>query len=269
MMIGQHPRLFGFPELKLFAYATVGGLDIRLPDTAASAHRAPGLLRAIAELFAHEQSAKSLDAARRWLAERGEWRGEQVFDLLMERIWPRVAVEKSPEHALSDAVLERITCAYPRARYIHLTRHPVTTQASMRRHTRLTDDDAMTFCFYSWYEINFRLLEFGATVSDHYLRVRAEDVLNEPQHHLRRIACWLGLPADAGSVEAMQHPERSPFASLGADGTPATGGNDPQFLRNPTPHRVHCPRAVERPIDWNGPDSLWSAVIELASTMGY
>ena len=266
-MIGQHPLLYGFPELKLFACPTIGEVEASLPGTSALIDRSPGLVRAVAELVFGNQSLDMLARAYGWLWERSGWHGEHVFDLLMRHISPRIAVEKSPEHALSDSALQRISAAYPRCRYIHVTRHPVTAQASMRRYMRASDEYSMTFCFYSWYETNFRLVELGKnTPSDRYLRVRAEDVLNDPRPHLGRIARWLGVPADECSIDAMQHPERSPFAYL----VPGWGGgNDPEFLRDPTPRQVDCPATVEQPADWSGPVALWSAVAELGGILGY
>jgi hypothetical protein len=269
-MIGQHPRLYGFPELKLFAATTIGETEDGLPGGPALIERSPGLARAVAELVFGEQSVTNLALARRWLEERRGLRGETLFDLLMDRVSPRIAVEKSPEHALSDAALRRIACAYPRARYLHLTRHPVTAQASMRRYIGASDADAMTFCFYSWYEINFRLVALGNRMPpERYLQVRAEDVLNDPRRHLESIAAWLGLPTDECSIEAMQHPERSPFARLIPDVVGGGGGGDAEFLHDARPHQVDCPRTLEQPPDWCGAASLWSAVVDLADQLGY
>jgi hypothetical protein len=272
-MLGQHPMLFGFPELKLFACPTIGDLEAslsvasRTPDFG---HRSPGLVRALAELVYGDQSLRSLARAQQWLGQRADLSGEDVFDMLMQCVWPRVAVEKSPEHVISRPVLERLAESYPRARYLHLTRHPVTAAASMRRHMQLTDEHAVAFCFYSWYETNFRLVEFGAKLpSDRYLRVRAEDVLNHPLQHLHRIAAWLELPAHDAAIQAMLHPERSPFACFAPSASGVRGGNDREFLRDPIPHGVQCPAIVDQPEDWNGPASLWSAVLELADRFGY
>ena len=71
--------------------------------------------------------------------------GEEVADIRrvaaqlveLERLGqdgPRVVVEKSPENVATDAALKRLASAYPRARYLHLTRHPITTQRSMVEH---------------------------------------------------------------------------------------------------------------------------------------
>jgi Sulfotransferase family len=140
-MIGQHPDLFWFPELKLFAYATIGELDASLPREMRKlgfAHRSPGLVRTVAELEFGGQSDDALAASCAWLHSRSDWTGAQVLDLLMDRASPRVAVEKSPENVVTDGPLTRLVYAYPRARYLHLTRHPVATIESMNAHLRRT-----------------------------------------------------------------------------------------------------------------------------------
>jgi hypothetical protein len=55
-MIGQHPLLYGFPELKLFACPTIGEVEASLPGTSALIDRSPGLVRAVAELLFGNQS---------------------------------------------------------------------------------------------------------------------------------------------------------------------------------------------------------------------
>jgi hypothetical protein len=140
----------------------------------------------------------------------------------------------------------------------------------MQRHMRLTDPPALMFCLFSWYDVNFRVDELGSRLSSQcYLRVRAEDVLNDSRPHLWRIATWLGLPADDPAINAMQHPERSPFASFGPPDSGVAGGNDRAFLRDPVPRRVECPRQVEMPNGWSGPQHVWTAVVELARRLGY
>lgn len=275
-MLGAHPQLYGLPELKLFAYPTMGELLRSLPDhqrTADVGHRSPGLVRAVAQLHAGDQSLAALEWAHCWLQDRLGWTGAEVLDSLTAQIHPRSAVEKSPEHSADRAALDRLIDAYPRARYVHLTRHPVTCAASMRLHmlrASQSDDDLATFCLYAWYEVNFHLVELGRSMpSQRYLRVRAEDILNDPWTHLPPVAEHLGLRTDTDAVEAMLHPEVSPFARFGPAGSGVTGGNDRAFLRDPRPRRAFLPAKLDPPVDWATPDALWSAVVELGNDLRY
>jgi hypothetical protein len=276
-MIGQHPELAGLPELKLFCHSTIGELEASLPSfwlERGITHRSPGLVRALAELMFGDQSLESLTRARTWLQDRSHWSGADVFDALMVRLSPRIPIEKSPDNVLSDEGLERMAAAYPRARYLHLTRHPVTTQRSMQLHRERTiqgtlDGEPMAGIA-SWYEIHRRILNFAADLPpERYLRIRAEDVLNDSAAQLRAIAKWLGLRSDPGAIEAMQHPEASPYASFGTADNGIVTGNDPTFLRDPKPHPVEIPARLEPPECWSAEPIVWEMVVGLANRLGY
>jgi hypothetical protein len=277
-MIGQHPDLAGLPELKLFACRTIGEMDASLPRywiERGITHRSPGLVRALAQFEFGGQTAEDLASAQAWLKARSHWSGAQVLDILLARLAPRVAVEKSPENAVGAAALRRLKSAYPKARYLHLTRHPVTTQSSMVQHRNRTvpshplEGEPMTGIA-AWLDVHARILRFTASLpKDRILRVRAEDVLNSPGPHLRAIAEWLGVRADHHAIEPMRHPEASPFARPGPAGSGILGGHDPNFLRDPIPRRVELPPTIEQPSGWQGEASLWRMAVELARHLGY
>jgi hypothetical protein len=277
-MIGQHPVLAGLPELKLFCYPTIGELEASLSrfwlDRGVT-HRSPGVVRAIAQLEFGDQTLASLESARQWLQDRSHWSGADVLDVLMERLSPRDAVEKSPENVESDAALMRLASAYPGARYLHLTRHPVTTQRSVKEHlNRVVPGYSMPgepmSGTASWVETHCRIMRFTAILPKHrYLRVRAEDVLNDTRAQLQSIAAWLGIEPDERAIEAMAHPEASPFAGLGPAGSGMTGGNDPSFLRDPIPRPVEVVRTLEPPPGWVGNASLWRMTLDVAKRLGY
>ena len=276
-MIGQHPDLVGLPELKLFCCQTIRKLEASLPRywmERGVTHRSPGLVRALAEFEFGGQTSESLSAARAWLRARLDWLGADVLDVLLMRLNPRIAVEKSPDNLLTDAAMTRMATAYPRARYLHLTRHPVTTQRSMQEHRNRTvshpQDDEPMFGIGSWYEIHRRILHFAASLpADRYLRVRAEDVLNDTKSQLHAIIAWLGIRADGDAIEAMQHAEASPFARPGPAASGVAGGNDPSFLHDPIPHRVEIPCKLEPPPGWVADPSIWKMVVDLANRLGY
>jgi Sulfotransferase family len=277
-MLGQHPDLVGLPELKLFSYRTIGELEASLPRfwrERGVTHRSPGLVRALAEFEFGDQSFDSLDRARVWPRERLHWSGADVLNVMLERLSPRVCVEKSPENVETDAALERLASAYPNARYLHLTRHPVTTQRSIQEHLNRTvpeipQDDQPMSGIAAWFATHRRILRFAVTLpNDRYMRIKAEDVLNDLRPQLRAIATWLGLRTDADAIESMTHPELSPFAGFGPAGSGIIGGNDPTFLRDPKPRRVVVPSTLEEPPGWTEPAAVWQMVVELANRLGY
>lgn len=277
-MIGQHPDLAGLPELKLFAYPTIGEMEASLPRfwiERGVTHRSPGLIRALAECMFGNQQLEALALARSWLRERSLWAGADVLDALMERLRPSGCVEKSPENVETDAALARLAAAYPRARYLHLTRHPMTTQHSIQEHlNRILPGHGQhgqpVSGVAAWFETHRRILRFAANLSSHrYMRVRAEDVLNDTPKRLAAIAAWLELRTDADAIEAMTHPEASPFAGFGPAGSGVIGGNDPAFLGDPIARRVPRPGPVEQPTGWSEEPSSWRMVVDLADHLGY
>lgn len=138
-MIGQHPSLVGLPELKLFAFGTVGELGDSLPSywrERGFIHRSPGLVRALAQTMFGDQGLDSVKSALAWLKARPHWTGAHVFDALLAQLAPRTAVEKSPENVATSAALHRLASAYPKAHYLHLTRHPVANTSFNGRASR-------------------------------------------------------------------------------------------------------------------------------------
>ena len=277
-MLGQHPDLAALPELKLFSYATLGELEASLPSfwiERGVTHRSPGLVRAVAELLFGGQTSELVECARAWLQDRAHWLGTNVLDMLMECLQPRICVEKSPENVETNDALERVAMAYPRGRYLHLTRHPVTTQRSIRAHLNRIlpgygDRGQPVAGIAAWYETHRRILQFAAKLpGDRYMRVRAEDVLNDMGRQLESIAAWLGLHTDARAIENMRNTEASPFARPGPASTGIIGGNDPAFLNNPIPHPVQIPNTVDLPSGWSEEPSAWEMVVDLARELGY
>ncbi|HTW98852.1 MAG TPA: sulfotransferase [Acidimicrobiales bacterium] len=275
-MIGMHPQVYGFPELALFRAEHVGGLLVNPPGFRGlgAPQRMSGLVRAIAQLHEGCQDAASTARARAWLAERRSWEVSWVLDHLLELVDPLVGLEKSPEDSNRRDYLARIERCYPRARYLHLTRHPLTTVDSMHRawaSARLWDvpDELLhTQLLGFWLFHHDRVRRFTASLPrDRSLRVRSEDVLNDPRPTLRRICAWLGLRLDGEAIEAMLHPDRSPFARIGPRG--ALGGNDPGFLADPVPRATHLPERFDPPGEWMLDPWMQVAVVELAAELGY
>jgi hypothetical protein len=63
------------------------------------------------------------------------------------------------------------------------------------------------------------------------VRLRVEDLLAAPDLYLKQIAELLKVSTHSQSIDAMKHPERSPFACYGPAN--ASSGIDHDFLENP------------------------------------
>jgi hypothetical protein len=270
-MLGCHPELYGFPELTLFEQATVSERLAAPPHPSPYPRSAPwnpveGLERALAELHDGRQDDETVAAARAWLEARGDWPGAAVFDYLLGLVSPRVGVENSPGTSRRSESLERIASSFPRTRFIHLARHPVTAQRSLRAVYHLFGREM--YCARAWCEYHTRIAAFCAGLpAGHVLTVRGEDVLNDSAHELARIAEWLGVRTDADAIDAMLHPERSPYARVGPQA--AAGGGDGIFLRDPVPHEVDVPGSLASPDDWNIPAEMQAEIVALATALGY
>ncbi len=275
-MIGMHPQLCGFPELGLFRRPTVGELLSDPPGWrgAPASKRIAGLLRALAQHHDGEQTAATIAAALAWLDGRRDWSGAAIYDHLLDCCTPRVGVEKSPEHVGTDAPLARIDAAYPCARYIHLVRHPASTVRSMHRHWQargrwtVPPELFHQFCLGVWYFQHERIARFlSATAQERTLVVRSEDLLREPDPQLRRICAWLRIDDRPAAIDAMRHPERSPYARLGP--AEALGGGDSGFLSDPVLRAAELPGPLDLPAGWRVDPWQLVAALELAGRFGY
>jgi hypothetical protein len=275
-MLGGHPRVYGFPELRLFIGDTVESV-LRLPDEGPvrwTLFARSGLIRAVAQVLFGSQSPRAVGAALAWLEGRAAWAPRQVLDVLLDRVSPLVGLEKSPETTSRAANLRRCLDAYPEARFVHLTRHPVATMASMIGHWQMgpaagrTVRETALAAARGWFGAHRRICELRDQLPrERFLRVRAEDALADPLAACERFASWLGLPFDPAAAGSMLHPECSPYACVGPPGAP--GGGDPRFLRDP---RLRLGRPSEPPCipeEWGIGRVEREAIARLAAHLGY
>lgn len=277
-MIGQHPQTFGLPELNLFNVSKLKDLWKRVSDTFGERN---GFLRAVAEIYAGEQTSDCIIMAMHWAAAREDQGVGDVYKELVNRLDPLIPVEKSPAYTFSVQRLFRIYETFPDARFIHLVRHPIAQCNSVMKLNdglfalivnalEFEDDRAFIEPQYAWYNLNINILNFLDIVPEgQQLRLRGEDFMEHPEQHLKAICCWLGIRDDDGAIEEMMHPERSPFACFGP--ITALFGNDPNFLRRPSfrPHRPKLP-PLDEPVPWRDDGKgMCLEVTTLAREFGY
>lgn len=237
-VIGEHPDIYGFPELHLFSDGIVQQIIDREKRKGKSHHAGPpGLLRALAQLHDGIQTQGSIIRATGWLQERREWSTKQLMDYLLETVSPKIGLEKSPGTSSKAEYLERVYSYYPDAYFLHLTRHPVSARSSWiefieNRQSDGEQDRERMDRLIGWYRVHTNILQFTSTLPlGQSLRVKGEDILSEPDVFLPQIAQWLGVRTDDEAIDAMKHPENSPYACVGPQS--ARGGNDPKFMRSP------------------------------------
>ena len=282
-MLGQHPQMYGLPELNLFAGEN---LEELIQYFESDGHRAgrrwDGLLRAIAELFMGKQTRGTISLARKWVLKHSEETTVGIFEKIMDRAAPRIVVEKSITTVWNDEMLGRALNAFPDTRFIHLTRHPRSHGASMMELMKKrgweiargiydhstnppTPDPQLL-----WYRVNSRIVDALSSIpDDRKMQLRGEDLLHDPEQKLAEIAEWMGLRTDSKAIEEMQHPERSPFASIGPNNAPM--GSDHKFLEDPVlkPYTVKDV-SLEGKLPWrNDINGFFPEVNDLAVRLGY
>ncbi len=274
-MLGQHPQLYAFPELRLFCASNVAELFLEPRPNQATpvSDRVAGLLRALAQLHDGEQTVGAVERAYGWLQGRRSWTVESVLDHLLQLVSPLIGVEKSPETSRTVAALQRASTAYPKARILHLVRHPWSTAQSMLkawsslRYWNVDHQMAPQYCLNVWLEQHRRIATFGESLgSDQLMRIRSEDIVNEPFEVLLQFCRWMGIDDSDDSLQAMLHPERSPYACHGPMN--ARGGYDPKFLADARLRPIAIPPR-SAPNEWHVDDDSLRAVAELARHFGY
>jgi hypothetical protein len=294
-MLGQHPQLYAIPETHLFVAETLH----EWWDTCAktSFNMPHGLVRAVAQLYFGEQTENSIVLARAWLRRRLPFTTGYTLELLAGRVDPRALVEKSPSIIFHPATMQRSLRMFPQTRFIHLVEHPrrhceavVTAIKDVVAHhpNRVPQWLRQLACFsaahsdessqehpeldpqQAWFALNKNICEFlEALPETQKLRVRAEDVLRNPDAALAAIAEWLAIRSDAEAIDAMKHPERSPYARFGPEG--ARYGDNAAFLRSPSlPEPPAELDDLDTPFSWRDDGEGFSAESKsLARQFGY
>ncbi|MHB8293032.1 MAG: sulfotransferase [Acidimicrobiales bacterium] len=135
-MLRCHPELFSVPEQVTFVRPMIGELLAWVDGIAQRVGPAPlrlsGMYRAVAQLHDGDQTSEAMAAAAQWVAGRHDWSSAQLVEYLSVMVAPRRLVEKSPGTVAQQEALDRCMSSHPYARFLHLTRHPVTCELSMQ-----------------------------------------------------------------------------------------------------------------------------------------
>lgn len=271
-MLGQHPQAYGLPEVNLSHGDTLG--DMWDSILVAANFGTAGLLRLLAELHEGEQTEEAVIRARQWILRRSHWSAAKVFAHFQDAIGPdRMLVDKSPRNTFSVDNLRRLHRIFPRANFLHLTRHPRSQGKSVLDLMKAYGDgNPKNDPEKTWLRAQTNITAFaGDLATGQYMRIKGEMLLRDPDLYLRQICDWLDLDADNDSISAMLHPETSPFAHIGPPSAPF--GNDPNFLTDPALDVDRLARITEPPlegeIEWKPGQSFSQPVLRLARQFGY
>lgn len=277
-MLGMHTQAYGLPELNLFMADRLGELlstfrrsESRLED---------GLLRLVAQLEFGAQTRDTVEQARQWLEARGQLSVATLSYELLRKLEPRQAVLPDTSAGWRpqefDALLER----HPRARIIHLVRHPRAQGDAaidaLAGRLFIAPDWKDHFGGVSrvdpqlaWLRVQSNLQGLAALGEAQYRSLRLEDLRIDPHQTLSALCTWLGWSAGDAQIEAMLHPETGDFSGYGPENAPF--GAEPEVLERPRfiEDLTEIPPLSEPP-PWRADGQPFATeVIALAQAFGY
>ncbi|PSL20540.1 sulfotransferase family protein [Shimia abyssi] len=265
IMLGEHPDVFGFPEMRLFAAATVGQLERRA--RLFRVFTLDGLYRAVAQLEFDGQTEAHIELAKNWLTKRQSWSTERLWTHLCEKVAPRTPLAKEPIYAAHSSFLARLNRTCPDARYIHLVRDPRSVSASIEAEFGMIKNRfgirARWFVTGEsvWNRCNRNILNFLATIpEDRKTTVHGEFLLNHSQEAFASVTKKFDLKLNPAILNDMMRPENGPFAFVGPASAPY--GNDAKFLKNPA-FRPQSANQLQQRIQ------LRPSTLALAKKLGY
>ncbi|MFZ1829369.1 MAG: sulfotransferase [Candidatus Competibacteraceae bacterium] len=274
--IGQHPEMYDVPEIYLGLVDSVGEL-LDMATGYGKKYLAYGLVRIIAQLHHHDQSEDSAQAAWSWLREHRYWTTGQLYHHIAECIAPKRLVDKSPTHGRLEN-LKRLQVIFPDAFYLHLLRHPRTNSHSLyqvhRKRLAHWQPDQLPQLTQrveqQWLNVHRNILTFTGQLSPgRTMQIQGEQLLADPEGYFSQIAEWLEIRTDPAAIEAMMHPEYSPYACIGPPSAPY--GNNQGFLEDPR-LRIGLPFTgnLHDPLEWSEQGDFFSPeTIALARQFGY
>jgi hypothetical protein len=277
-IIGQHPDCYGLPELNLFVADTLGQAWHGTIGFMGNFGR-DGLVRVLAQLHDGEQNPDTVRRAKEWIRQHPDWPVRQVFDHIQELVGKRILVEKSPSTVFRREFLDRMLRTFPAANMLHLIRHPRGTAESVMGlranfgglnrlvgNLKSRDPERVWLSTHNMIVAATEKLALGQCV-----RLKGEAFLANLDIYLPQICEWLDIRHDAEALEAMLHPERSPYAKSGPQG--ASGGNDPNFLADPKLDRKRLSKLKEHllpgELSWRPGQQFEPATVKLAKQLGY
>jgi len=279
-MLGQHPQAYGVPEINLFITKNLQQLlDYSKRHKSFMVH---GLLRTVAQLYAGEQTRQSIEMAHRWLHKRIESSTAEIYQELCSYVNPLRIVDKSPAYSKNQRVLNYIKETFPNASYLYLTRHPRDQGKSVMKAPQaiatLVAADSIDYDTlpptidpqYAWLRRQQKILEFLQTIPpEQQMRLKGEDLFNEPALYLEKICSWLNFDWSEEIYQLMLKTEVSPYACMGPWG--AQWGNNPGFQESPAfRYKPIKSSSLQGKLPWRNDDrGFIPEVVELAEELGY
>ena len=226
-MISQHPELHGSSETSLFIGDTVKDILHNTPTPAFI----QGLVRILAEVAEGGQTTQNCIYAYKFLLNNQDLTTYDILAIINKFTHGKRFFDKSPIHVYDIKHLNRM----PKdAHFIHLIRHPKDYHDSLENYFNLKafiPKTSSDYIYDNWVQNQTTIETFLKDIpSDNKMCIKGEDVLSNPTDYMLKIAKFLGVDTSNISINAMLHPENSPYAKLG--NAWAEFGNDIYFLKD-------------------------------------
>ena len=277
--LGRNPGAYDLPECNL---ELSGSVDTLLREmTGMRQGQLHGPLRALSHLLAGEQSMAGVEMARRWLTRHMHLPTAAVAQRLAAMLAPRRMVAPVSSALFEPGGTERLLAAFPDADFVHLRMHPVAQGRAVMGQSGgaaamllgAVDESVsppMADAQELWAMAEDGVAAFRAAAQPgRFHALRVEDLAADPGRALAGLAGALLLPADAGAVARMLHPEHSAFAGPGPFGAHLAGDVlDLAALRAAVP--AEATLSLRGALPWR-PDGagLRPALRDQAAAMGY
>jgi thioester reductase-like protein len=195
VMLAGHSRLFSPQELYLGCFSDMAAHDRHLGGTVLNM----GVIATIAELLSR---TGAWNLYVQWT--QGAASTAEVYSFFSSRLGGRTLVDKSPLFFPPQAVIRRLASLFPRARFVHLVRHPVACISSYVRerfHSIFPETsgiDPYDCGEWVWTRVHEGILEIEAEIAaelgpGRMHRLYFEDLTGDPERALRRLCPSLGL----------------------------------------------------------------------------
>ncbi|MEM9823762.1 MAG: beta-ketoacyl synthase N-terminal-like domain-containing protein, partial [Bacteroidota bacterium] len=223
LMLAGHPALFAANELQLLGFPT---MEERAKAYAGKfALWKEGLVRTLMELdqCTADEAKQKIEAA-----ERAGKSTQDYYQLLQDRISPRLLVDKSPSYALDFTILTKAEQDFSDAIYIHLLRHPY---AMIRSFERMHMDQAMYLHPHSfnarqlgeliWTESHHCIQTFLAQIPSHRkFQLQYEALVSRPEAVMKDLCRAIGLDFHPNLLQPYQDLEQKMVDGIYQDSKP-------------------------------------------------
>ena len=266
VMLAGHSDLFSPPELHLLTFDNLADRRRRL--SGGQTGRREGAIQAV--MSARDCSFKEAESLMHDLETQGQTTGE-FYRLLQSWIGPRVLVDKTPNYAYDLRTLQRAEQLFDQPLYLHLARHPQgmirsCLEAHIEEQAIISPPESLTPTQYAeslWLISQQNITEHLRSIPpERQIRIRFEDLVQQPQSTAERLCSLLGIPMHAALLNPYEDGERrmtNPIHAL----TRMAG--DPKFHS----HGGISSATADRWRREMPADTLCDATWEMAEALGY